>query len=188
MSFITKRIRLIVPANKAKPSPAIGQALGSVGINMMKFCKEFNVKSAAFADDLPMRVQLTVLNDGSYDFNVAIPQSSWFIKKMAQLEVFAHKPGHEIVGSIHAKQLYELALLKSQDSNDELKQTPLKSIYKSLVASCKSYGIEVNYESEEQRKIRIDNILDQRAKAAALERPSKGKGAKASASATKKKK
>lgn len=178
MSFITKRIRLVVPANKAKPSPAIGQALGSVGINMMKFCKEFNEKSKPYADDLPMRVQLTILDDGSYDFSVAIPQSSWFIKKMCQRETLAHKPGHEIVGQVHAKQLYELAVLKSQD-NDELRHTPLPSIYKSLLASCRSYGIEVSYENETDRATRIAAIMEQRAKEAALSRGGGGKKKKA---------
>jgi large subunit ribosomal protein L11 len=43
-SRIKARIKLRIPAGEAKPSPAIGQALGSLGINMMNFCKEFNNK------------------------------------------------------------------------------------------------------------------------------------------------
>jgi len=50
MAFVAKRVRLIVPSNKAKPSPQIGQALGSLGINMMKFCKEFNAVTGKYAD------------------------------------------------------------------------------------------------------------------------------------------
>lgn len=50
MSYVIKRIRLVVPSNKAKPSPQIGQALGSLGINMMKFCKEFNATTTKYAD------------------------------------------------------------------------------------------------------------------------------------------
>lgn len=50
MSYVTKRIRLLVPSNKAKPSPSIGQALGSLGINMMKFCKEFNATTTKYQD------------------------------------------------------------------------------------------------------------------------------------------
>lgn len=50
MSFVLKRVRLVVPSNKAKPSPQIGQALGSLGINMMKFCKEFNAVTVKYAD------------------------------------------------------------------------------------------------------------------------------------------
>jgi hypothetical protein len=50
MAFVAKRVRLMVPSNKAKPSPQIGQALGSLGINMMKFCKEFNAVTTKYAD------------------------------------------------------------------------------------------------------------------------------------------
>lgn len=39
MASIKGIVRLIVPAGSAKPSPAIGQALGPLGVNMMEFCK-----------------------------------------------------------------------------------------------------------------------------------------------------
>ena len=154
MSYVTKSIRLIVPANKAKPSPAIGQALGSVGINMMKFCKDFNAKSAPFVDDLPLRVQLSVLNDGSYSFTLHTPQSSFFIKRMLGVDALAHSPGHEVVGAVHCKQVYELAKLKQKDGG-VLQATELRAVYKSLLASCKSYGVEVQFEKEQDRASRI---------------------------------
>lgn len=50
MAYVIKRVRLTVPSNKAKPSPQIGQALGSLGINMMKFCKEFNATTTKYVD------------------------------------------------------------------------------------------------------------------------------------------
>lgn len=59
MANVLKGIaRLRVPAGKAKPSPAIGQALGPLGVNMMEFCKQFNARSEKFVDDVPMRVRL----------------------------------------------------------------------------------------------------------------------------------
>ena len=154
MSYVTKSIRLLVPANKAKPSPAIGQALGSVGINMMKFCKDFNAKSAPYIDDLPLRVRLSVLNDGSYDFTVLTPQSSFFVKRMLGVDTLAHSPGHEVVGAVHCKQIYELAKLKAKDGG-VLESTPLRSVFKSLLASCKSYGVDVQFEREDVRAARI---------------------------------
>ena len=154
MSYVTKNIRLVVPANKAKPSPAIGQALGSVGINMMKFCKEFNTASAPFVDELPLRVQLSVLNDGSYTFRLFQPQSSWFIRRMAGRERLAHMPGREVVGSVHCKQVYELACMKARDEGN-VRVAGVKAVYKSLLASCKSYGVEVSFEKEDERNARI---------------------------------
>ena len=154
MSYVTKNIRLVVPANKAKPSPAIGQALGSVGINMMKFCKDFNTASAAFVDELPLRVQLSVLNDGSYTFRLSQPQSSWFIRRMAGRERLAHQPGREVVGTVHCKQVYELACMKARDDGN-VRVAGVQAVYKSLLASCKSYGVEVSFEREDVRKERI---------------------------------
>ncbi len=40
--MLKSRINLIALAGVAKPNPKMGQALGPLGINMMKFCKEFN--------------------------------------------------------------------------------------------------------------------------------------------------
>ena len=154
MSYVTKNIRLVVPANKAKPSPAIGQALGSVGINMMKFCKDFNAASSPFVDDLPLRVQLSVLNDGSYTFRLFQPQSSYFIRRMAGRERLAHSPGREVVGSVHCKQVYELACMKARDEG-VVRVVGVQAVYKSLLASCKSYGVEVSFEREDDRNARI---------------------------------
>ena len=177
MSYVTKRIRLIVPANKAKPSPAIGQALGSVGINMMKFCKDFNTASAAYIDDLPLRVQLQVLGDGSYTFQLNQPQSSFFIRRMAGRDRLAHMPGREVVGSVHCKQLYELACMKARDAG-QVKVAGERAVYKSLLASCKSYGVEVSFEREDVRKARIEK--DEEKKKVAAAAATKGGGAKKS--------
>jgi large subunit ribosomal protein L11 len=118
MSFVTRSIRLTVPANKAKPSPAIGQALGSLGINMMKFCKDFNAATVKYIDDIPMRVRLHSSNDGSYTFTVHLPHSTYYLKKCAGVEKGVDRPLHEIGGVIHVKQIYELARLKNKDHPD----------------------------------------------------------------------
>ena len=177
MSYVTKNIRLVVPANKAKPSPAIGQALGSVGINMMKFCKDFNAASAAFVDELPLRVQLSVLNDGSYSFRLFQPQSSFFIRRMAGRERLAHMPGREVVGSVHCKQLYELACMKARDDGN-VRLVGERAVYKSLLASCKSYGVEVSFEREDVRKARIEREEANKKLVAAAAPKSGKKGAK----------
>ena len=58
MSKVIKGIvRLRVNAGKAAPSPAIGQSLGPLGVNMMEFCKEFNNRTSGFNDDVPIPVR-----------------------------------------------------------------------------------------------------------------------------------
>ena len=53
MSFV-RTVRMRVPAGTAKPGPAIGQALGPLGINMMEFCKKFNEETKHIVQNTPM--------------------------------------------------------------------------------------------------------------------------------------
>lgn len=45
---ILAKIRIVIPAGAAKPSPPVGPALGQHGLNIMAFCKEFNAKTSEF--------------------------------------------------------------------------------------------------------------------------------------------
>ena len=102
-------VRLLVPAAKAKPSPAMGQSLGSLGVNMMQFCSEFNDRTSRFEDEIPMRVRLEAFNDGSYTFEAFTPPTSWFLKRAAGVAKGASNPGHELAGAVHVKQIYEVS-------------------------------------------------------------------------------
>ena len=140
-----KTVRLLVPSNKAKPSPQIGQALGQLGINMMKFCKEFNGLTTQYIDDIPLRVKLYSYADGTYNFTIHPPQTSWLIKRAAGISKGSSTPGSSIVGTIHAKQLYEIAKVKQQfDSNAYMSDVTLLAIVRQMVGQCKSMGINVD--------------------------------------------
>lgn len=56
--MITARINLLALAGSAKPNPKMGQALGPLGINMMMFCKDFNAKTEAYNNEVPLRIVL----------------------------------------------------------------------------------------------------------------------------------
>ena len=43
---ITNIIKLQIEAGKATPAPPVGPALGSSGVNIMQFVKEFNDRTA----------------------------------------------------------------------------------------------------------------------------------------------
>lgn len=51
---LVRLVRMRVPAGSAKPGPAIGQALGPLGINMMEFCKKFNEDTKHIVQDTPI--------------------------------------------------------------------------------------------------------------------------------------
>ena len=63
---IVKQIKLQIQAGKASPAPPIGPALGSAGLNIMGFCKEFNAKTQGGSDILP--VVISVYMDKSFSF------------------------------------------------------------------------------------------------------------------------
>ena len=140
---VARTVRLIVPAAKAKPSPAIGQALGQLGVNMMNFCKDFNAKTGHYKDDIPLRVMFTAYPDKTFSFVPLAPKTSWMIKQACAISVGAHSPGHENVAKIHVKQLYEIAKAK-QSVEPNLQGIPLESLVRSIASTCKSMGVEID--------------------------------------------
>lgn len=56
---LLRLVRLRIGAGSAKPGPAIGQALGPLGLNMAEFCKQFNDQTKDFEKDVPVPVELS---------------------------------------------------------------------------------------------------------------------------------
>ena len=84
---ILKIIRLQIPAGKANPAPPIGPALGSAGVNIMGFCKEFNAKTQELGGDVLPTV-ITVYQDKTFSFFTKKPPVSEMIKKHSLQKVF----------------------------------------------------------------------------------------------------
>jgi len=72
---VTGVIKLQLPAGKATPAPPVGPALGSYGINIMAFVKEYNEKTAAQAGST-IPVEITVYSDRSFTFILKTPPAS----------------------------------------------------------------------------------------------------------------
>lgn len=142
MAALKATIRLLVPAAKAKPSPQIGQALGSLGVNMMQFCKQFNDATSHYVDETPVRVSLSAYADSTFTFKVGLPPSTYLIKKAAGIDKGASLVGRETAGYMHVKQVYELARLM-QAHNPALERVPLPGVCKTIKATCASMGVRV---------------------------------------------
>ena len=135
-------VRVYCLAGNAKQSPKIGQALGPLGINMMQFCKEFNDRTQEYHGEVPMRVILKAYVDRSFTFIVKPPPTSYFIKKASGLYKGSDKPGHNPVGRVSIKYLYEAAKVKQQCDPD-LAEHDIEGIMRMMLGSCKSMGIDV---------------------------------------------
>ena len=68
MSTVKAIVRLVVPAGAAKPGPAIGQALGPHGLNMVEFCKAFNAATEKMIPETPIPVKLTAFKNRTFTF------------------------------------------------------------------------------------------------------------------------
>lgn len=106
MAAIKGFARLRVPAGVAKPSPAIGQALGPLGVNMMEFCRQFNARTTTFKEDIPLRVKVFAKEDRTFDFDIAAPPTTWFLKQASGITKGAQQPGIETVGTVSVRALY----------------------------------------------------------------------------------
>ena len=98
--------RLRVPAAVAKPSPAIGQALGPLGVNMMEFCRQFNARTTIFKEEVPLRVKVIAKEDRTFDFNISAPPTTWFLKQASGITKGAQQPGIEKAGEVSIRALY----------------------------------------------------------------------------------
>ncbi|KAF0690144.1 Aste57867_18469 [Aphanomyces stellatus] len=134
-------VRLRVLAGKAAPSPAIGQALGPLGVNMMEFCKSFNDRTSQFTPGIPIPVQLTAMNDRTFTYATKTPPTTWFLKKAAQVSAGSELAGQKEVGSVTLRHVYEIAKVKQQD--ELLDYIELESLCKSIIGTARSMGLKV---------------------------------------------
>ena len=111
-----KIIKLQIPAGKATPAPPVGPALGSSGINIMQFVKEFNDRTADQAG-MTIPVVITVNKDKSFSFITKVPPVADLLLKAAKIEKGSAKPNRDKVATITKATVEEIAKQKMQDLN-----------------------------------------------------------------------
>ena len=113
---ITGKIKLQCKAGQATPAPPVGPALGSHGVNIGEFVKQFNDRTREQMG-LIIPVEITVYKDRSFDFILKTPPAAVLLKKAAKLEKGAAMVGHESAGQVTRDQVREIAELKLRDLN-----------------------------------------------------------------------
>jgi large subunit ribosomal protein L11 len=114
---VAGNIKLQCPAGQATPAPPVGPALGSHGVNIGQFVKEFNDRTRDRMG-LIIPVEITVYKDRSFDFILKSPPAAVLLKKAAGLEKASGNVGHEDpVGSVTRAQVEEIAQMKMEDLN-----------------------------------------------------------------------
>ena len=135
---VTGMIKLQIPAGAANPAPPVGPALGSQGVNIMAFCKEFNAKTQD-KGGMIIPVVITVYADRSFTFILKSPPASALIKKYANVAKGAGKPNSEKVGKITRAQIAEIVNIKANDLN----ATDPEAAARMIEGTARQMGVEV---------------------------------------------
>ena len=109
-------IKLQIKAGAANPSPPVGPALGSKGVNIMDFCKQFNARTQEQAGKI-IPVIIQVYGDKSFDFITKQPPVAIQLLEVAKLKSGSAEPNRKKVASITWDQVRAIATDKMKDLN-----------------------------------------------------------------------
>ena len=131
-------IKLKIKGGAAIPSPPVGPALGSKGINIMDFCKQFNART----QDQPgmiIPVVITVYADRSFTFVTKTPPAAVLLKKAAGLTAASGEPNKKKVATLTRAQAEEIAKTKMPDLN----AASLEAATEMIKGTARSMGIVI---------------------------------------------
>ena len=134
-----KIIKLQIEAGKANPAPPVGPALGSSGINIMQFVKEFNDKTASQMGML-IPVVITVNKDKSFTFITKVPPVSALIKKELGISKGSGEPNKSKVANLNQAQVKKIAEEKMVDLN----ANTIEAAMEIVKGTARSMGITVD--------------------------------------------
>jgi large subunit ribosomal protein L11 len=139
---ITGYIKLQIKGGAANPAPPIGPALGSKGINIMEFCKQFNARTQDKAGKV-LPVVITVYSDKSFDFIIKQPPVAVSIKEAAKIQKGSAESNRKKVGTITWDQVRKIAEEKMPDMNC----FTIESAMSMVAGTARSMGITITGES-----------------------------------------
>jgi large subunit ribosomal protein L11 len=138
MKKVVGQIKLQIQAGKANPAPPIGPALGSRGVNIMEFCKQFNARTQKEAG-MVIPVVITVFSDRSFSFITKTPPAPVLLLKALGINKGSGVPNQIKVGKVTQDQLREIAELKFKDMN----ASSVEAAMLSIAGTARSMGIDV---------------------------------------------
>ena len=134
-------IKLQIKAGAANPSPPVGPALGSKGVNIMDFCKQFNARTQDQAGKI-IPVIIQVYGDKSFDFITKQPPVAVQLLEVAKLKSGSAEPNRKKVASITWDQVRSIAETKMKDLN----AFEIEKAMSMVAGTARSMGITVSGE------------------------------------------
>lgn len=131
-------IRLRVKGGAANPAPPIGPALGSKGVNIMEFCKQFNARTKDQQGEI-LPVVITVYQDKSFDFVIKTAPTVISIMKLAEIAKGSAEPNRRKVAAIDWNKIQQIAAAKLPDLNTQ----DLHAAMRMVAGTARSMGVTV---------------------------------------------
>ena len=135
---VTGFIKLQIPAGAANPAPPVGPALGSKGVNIMAFCKEFNARTSDKAGTI-IPVKITVFEDKSFEFITKTPPAAVLIKQACGIKSGSARPQADKVAQLTQDQLRQIAETKMPDLN----ANSIEAAMSIIAGTARSMGVTV---------------------------------------------
>jgi large subunit ribosomal protein L11 len=135
---ITGYVKLQVKGGQANPAPPIGPALGSKGLNIMDFCKQFNARTQEKMGKI-LPVVITVYADKSFDFIIKTPPVASQLLEATKIQKGSAEPNRKKVGSVSWDQVRTIA----SDKMPDLNCFTVESAMKLVAGTARSMGINV---------------------------------------------
>ena len=122
----------------SEPAPPVGPALGQHGVNIMEFCKQFNMRTQD-KQGITTPVEITVYADRSFTFITKTPPAAVLIQRALGIPKGSGVPNREKVGRLTQAQLRQIAEAKMPDLN----ANDVEGAMKQIAGTARSMGVEV---------------------------------------------
>ena len=131
-------MKLQIRGGAANPSPPVGPALGSKGLNIMEFCKQFNARTQDKQGKV-LPVLISIYTDKSFDFVIKTPPAPVLLLEASKKKKGSAEPNRDKVGSVTWDQVKAIAETKMPDLN----AFTVESAMKMVAGTARSMGLKV---------------------------------------------
>jgi large subunit ribosomal protein L11 len=136
---ISGYLKLQIRGGQANPSPPVGPALGSKGLNIMEFCKQFNARTQEKQGQV-LPVLISIYTDKSFDFVIKTPPAAVLLLEASKKKKGSPQSNRQKVGSVSWDDVRQIAETKMADLN----AFTVESAMRMVAGTARSMGITVS--------------------------------------------
>ena len=136
---ISGYLKLQIRGGQANPSPPVGPALGSKGLNIMEFCKQFNARTQEKQGQV-LPVVISIYTDKSFDFVVKTPPAAVLLLEASKKKKGSPESNRQKVGKVSWDQVRQIAETKMEDLN----AFTVESAMRMVAGTARSMGITIS--------------------------------------------